>query len=76
VRRDEVRQSLGRIATIIRGVGDSLLRTYGPDAAEILHEGLEDAEREIEHAFGNEEEGISTDQPEPPEPEVEPDGAD
>ena len=49
--RDEVRVALGRIAAIVRGAGDTLLRQYGQAAADILLEALEDAGREIERSF-------------------------
>jgi hypothetical protein len=50
--RDEVRLSLGRIASILRGAGETLSRQHGGPAAEILHEALDEAEREISRAFG------------------------
>lgn len=49
--RDEVRQALGRIAAILRGAGDTLQRQFGQGAADILHEALDDAQREIETSF-------------------------
>ena len=48
--------ALGRIAAILRGVGDTLLRQFGTAAAEILHEALDDAQREIARSFGEAEE--------------------
>jgi hypothetical protein len=53
VQRDQVREGLGRIASIIRTAGDTLQRQFGPDAAEILLDSLDDAEQEIERLFGN-----------------------
>ncbi len=55
--RDEVREALGRIAVILRGAGDTLLREFGSAAAEVLHEALDDAEREIASFLGEPEEG-------------------
>jgi hypothetical protein len=52
VPRERIRQSLGRIAAILRGAGDTLQRQYGVEALEILFEALDDAEREVERSFG------------------------
>jgi len=49
--RDEVKESLGRLAAILRGAGDTLQRHFGAAAAEVLHDALEDAEREIARSF-------------------------
>ena len=54
--RDEVRKALGRIAAILRDAGDTLLRQFGSSAVEILHEALDDAQREIAAFFGESEE--------------------
>lgn len=54
--RDEVREALGRFATILRGAGEALQREFGPAAAEILYEALNDCERETKSAFGTSEE--------------------
>lgn len=54
--RDEVRETLGRIASILRDAGDTLLRQFGTSAAEILHEALDDSDREIGAFFGEGEE--------------------
>lgn len=53
VPRDEAREALGRIASILRGAGDTLQRHFGQDAVEILYEALDDAQREINRAFGD-----------------------
>jgi hypothetical protein len=50
--RDQVRESLGRIAAIVREAGDAIGRQFGHAAAEILSEALDDARREIDRAFG------------------------
>lgn len=50
--RDEVREALARIATILRGAGETLQRQFGQGAADILYEALDDGEREIGSAFG------------------------
>ena len=52
VPRDEVREALGRVAAIIRGIGDALNRQFGAAAVELLLEALDDAEREIDRSFG------------------------
>ena len=51
--RDEARQALGRIASIIRAAGDVIQRQYGAAAADVLYEALDDAKREIDHSFGD-----------------------
>src|SRR5262245_1258054 len=43
--RHETKETLGRIAAILRAAGDALQRQFGLAAAEILHEALDDAER-------------------------------
>jgi hypothetical protein len=52
VRRDEVREGLGRIATIIREAGESLQRQYGSGAAALLFEAMDEARREVDRWFG------------------------
>ena len=54
--RDEVREVLGRIASILRDAGDALQRRFGTDASDILHEALDDSQREIAAFFGDDEE--------------------
>lgn len=49
--RDEVRESLGRIAAILRGAGDSLQRQFGPAALDTLYEALDDSQREVDRFF-------------------------
>jgi hypothetical protein len=51
VPRDQVRAGLGRVAAILREAGHALERQFGPAAAEILGEALDDAEREIGSQF-------------------------
>ena len=51
--RDATREMLGRIAGILRGAGDTLQRQFGNAATEILHEALDDAQREIDRAFAS-----------------------
>lgn len=46
--RDEVRESWGRMAAILRGAGDALQRQFGSEAVEILNDALDDCEREID----------------------------
>lgn len=50
--RDEVKQSLGRIAAIIRSAGDAIQRQFGASAVDILYEALADAQREMDRTFG------------------------
>lgn len=50
--RDQVREALGRIASILRGAGDALQRQFGLPAVELLYEALDDAQREMDKAFG------------------------
>jgi hypothetical protein len=52
VPREEVRAGLSRIVAILRDVGQALERQFGPAAAEMLNEALDDAEREISSQFG------------------------
>jgi hypothetical protein len=66
VPRDEVREALGRIASILRGAGDTLQRQFGQAAADILLEALDDAGREIDRSFHVPEDDIG---PPPPEPQ-------
>jgi hypothetical protein len=63
--RDDVRESLGRIAAILRGAGDALQREFGPAAVEVLYEALDDAEREIDRTFNAHQNGHSLDPAEP-----------
>ena len=63
--RDEVREALGRIAAILRGAGDALQRQFGTAAVQILHEALDDAQREIASSLGEPEEDRG-DAPDPP----------
>jgi hypothetical protein len=51
VPRDEIREGLGRFAARIRGAGDLLERQFGPEAAEILREALDDCTLELDRSF-------------------------
>lgn len=51
--RDQCREALGRIATILRGAGDALGRQFGSGATDMLYEALDDATREVERSFGD-----------------------
>jgi hypothetical protein len=53
VPRDQVREVLGRIASIVRGAGDSLQRQFGSAAIEALDEAMDDAEREVDRFFSH-----------------------
>jgi hypothetical protein len=71
--RDEVRDALARIATIMRGAGETLARQFGQAAADIQFDALDDCEREIRNAFGEpQEEPID----QPPADEEQPSGTD
>jgi hypothetical protein len=49
--RDLVRQSLSKIATILRSAGESLQRQFGDGASDLLYEAIGDAQAEIERFF-------------------------
>ncbi|QDT55931.1 hypothetical protein Pan44_39790 [Caulifigura coniformis] len=66
VARGDVREGLGRVAAILRAAGDGLLQQFGPEAAALLNESIDDAEREIERLFSSEAPGNSA--PEEPAP--------
>lgn len=51
VDRDEVRQSMQKAGAVIRQAGDTLRKQFGPLAAQILYEAIDDAESEVERAF-------------------------
>ena len=53
--RDSVRQSLSKVASIIRIAGESLQKQFGDAAAEMLYEAIGDAEAEIDRFFSREE---------------------
>ena len=53
INRDDARQAMGRIASILRGAAEMLQRDFGAEAGEVLIEALVDAEREIQQAFGD-----------------------
>jgi hypothetical protein len=52
VNRQEIREGLSRIASILRTAGDTLQRQFGSGALEILNEALAEAEREMERSDG------------------------
>jgi hypothetical protein len=54
VPRDEVRMGLGRVASVLRTATEALQREFGPEAAALLSDALDDAEREIADLFGAE----------------------
>ena len=57
-----VQEGLGRIAALLRGMGEVLQKTYGPDALRLLDETLDDAEREMERLFGSGVQGADSDE--------------
>jgi hypothetical protein len=62
VRKDVVRDGTGRIASRLRLAVETLERLFGPEAADILREALDDAEREIHRSYGHESNGHADDQ--------------
>jgi hypothetical protein len=62
VPRDEIREGLGRFAARIRGAGDLLERQFGPEAAEILREALDDCTLELDRSFGDGADGQTDNQ--------------
>jgi hypothetical protein len=53
--RDDVREALGRMASMLRSAGEALQRQFGAGAVEILYEALDDAQREVDRCFGQED---------------------
>lgn len=51
--RDEAREALGRIAAILRGAGETLERQFGSEAAGVLIDAMDDAQRELDRCFGS-----------------------
>jgi hypothetical protein len=49
--REEVRSAMGRVAAVLRGAGEALGRQFGPAAVDLLHEAMDDAQREIDRSF-------------------------
>jgi hypothetical protein len=64
--RDEVREAMGRVASVLRSAGDALQRQFGPSAVEILYEALDDANREIDRSFGTDENVADSEPPHQP----------
>jgi len=52
--RDQVREAHGRISALLRTAGETLGRQFGPEAANVLHEALDDIGREVQRSFGGE----------------------
>jgi len=46
-------EALRRIAGVLRAKTEALQRLFGPDAARVLDEGIDDAERVIDEVFGD-----------------------
>ena len=59
VAQDDAREVLGRVAAVIRGVGEALQRRFGAEAADILYEGMDEAEREIARFYSATEQGTA-----------------
>lgn len=51
--RNEVHDSLTRVSSILRGVGEMLERQFGADAHQLLDDALDDAQLEIDRIFQN-----------------------
>jgi hypothetical protein len=69
--RDQVREALGRWASIIRAAGDALQRQFGAAAAEILFEALDDSDRDMDRYFGgNTDGGTGNDNHDPETPDA------
>jgi hypothetical protein len=65
--RQDVREAMGRVASVLRGAGDALQRQFGLAALEILYEALDDASRELDRSFGTENDGAIPNYPQPTE---------
>jgi len=73
VAKDEIRQVLGKVASLYRDGADALGRQFGPEASQLLDEVLNDAKRLIDQHFqentdDNEQSHSSPDSP-PPQPQ-------
>lgn len=53
VPREEIRNGLGRFASIIRQLGERLGRRYGPESARSLNDALDDCQRVVDDVFGD-----------------------
>lgn len=51
--RSQVHDVLTRMASLLRGAGDTLQRQFGPDALGVLHEALDDVDRELTEFLGD-----------------------
>jgi hypothetical protein len=67
VARDAMRKMLTQGATILRGLGDTLQRQFGPDALDLLNDALADFDRSIE-AFFEEQAAAEAEQTDDDEP--------
>lgn len=65
--REDVREVLGRVASILRSAGEALQRQFGANAVEVLYEALDDAQREVDRCFA--QEGTSDEPSAVPDPE-------
>lgn len=63
VPRDEVRQALGRMATMLREAGETLQRQFGAAALDIFLAALDDLERDVERTFGDPTDAWTDQQP-------------
>lgn len=61
--RDEVRDGLLQVAMLIRQAGETLGRQFGPEARQIVEEGLDGCQREIDRMFGEEESSLASGPP-------------
>lgn len=50
--REGIRTAFGRVASILRAAGDTLLHRFGEEAAEILSDAIDDADGEMKQVAG------------------------
>ena len=70
VDRREFQPLLLRIAHIMRGCGDTIQRQYGPDAQNVLDEGIAEVLREIDRHFATYDDGDGAGRDVPPADDV------
>jgi hypothetical protein len=62
ISRKRVREAFNRVSSILKSVGESLQRQFGPKALDVLNEGLDDAEREVKTSFADGPEALYRDE--------------
>lgn len=53
LRRDQVRDALGRFASILRRLGERLGKRFGPEATKLFNRALDDCQRLVDSEFGD-----------------------